>query len=72
MVVVPVPTAVAFPPISIRMTAGFVLDQFGNPIDGGTPSPSSTLTENLNVSPIRILSIDGVICAESTGASVDI
>ncbi len=48
-----------------------VLDHNGNFADGGTPSPNSSLVENVNVSPTRILSIDGVICADSSGASVD-
>jgi hypothetical protein len=49
-----------------------VLDHSGIGPDGGTPSPNSTFVENVNVSPTRIWSIDGVMDADSTGASVDI
>jgi hypothetical protein len=55
------------------MTPGFVLDHRGiGAPDGGTPSPSCTVVENVNDSPTRILLVDGVICTDSTGANVDI
>lgn len=53
------------------MTARFVLDHSGMGPDGGTPSPNSSSNENVSVSPVRIFSIDGAICADSTGASAD-
>jgi hypothetical protein len=70
IVAVPFPIAVAFPLKSIVITAGFVVDQLGKPPeDGGGPSPSSTFTQNDNVSPIRMLSTAGEICVDSTGAN---
>jgi len=73
IVALPSPTAVAFPVLSISITARFVLDQFGNFAEGGTPpSPNSSFAENVNVSPTRSLSIAGVICADTKGASGDI
>ena len=53
------------------MTEALVLDHNGIGPDGGTPSPSCTFTENDKVSPTRIVSTDGEICIDRTGANVD-